>query len=224
MKSSTCADMITTSPLPVPAKPFGAASIALTPTTSHFALKPSPRSQLCYTGSTSTPTFVDELSFHDDDDFFLLSPDELSASDALTYSSSSPKRRLLPRPHSITWNREARSGEVASFMVIDDMPKLSFKRPREGAFVLSKRTRNLDSSFFGETTGADYVPEAITRADSRTELRFDTRSRIPLTPKSQHDCNNDSVNSPPQLINHDSSEEIQFCGGGSSDLFLPILS
>eukprot|EP00545_Synedropsis_sp_CCMP1620_P010191 CAMPEP_0119014264 /NCGR_PEP_ID=MMETSP1176-20130426/9442_1 /TAXON_ID=265551 /ORGANISM="Synedropsis recta cf, Strain CCMP1620" /LENGTH=188 /DNA_ID=CAMNT_0006967419 /DNA_START=186 /DNA_END=753 /DNA_ORIENTATION=+ len=166
---------------PVPLLP-SFSSIVRTPT-KNLALKPSPRSHLSYTGSTSTPTFVDEASF--DDDFFLLSPDELTSSDNLTCASSSPRRRLLPRPRSNDLNHGVVLKESASLM-LDNFPVKSFKRPREGGFLLPRRTRAFDPSFLNETTGSTYFPEAVMGAIPQTAAetmpRNDTKLCIPTTP------------------------------------------
>lgn len=197
----------TMSPFPMPVEAFNSSNISHTPC-SRIALKPSPRSTLYHTGSTSTPTFVDELSYHDDNDFFLISPKELTTSENLTCVSGL-RPCLLPRPQS---------------RAMSDIPKLSLKRQR-GGFVLSKRTRLFESSFLHESTGSTLLPEAIAAAQPQTsELKscLCELSPIPSTPLPSQQSSTTFLSTPPRLVyNQDSSEEISFFRG-NSNLLLPI--
>jgi hypothetical protein len=221
---TTSTGMTASSPQTMPLSIFDISRIARSPS-SRVGLKPSPRSQLCYTGSTATPTFVDETSFEEDEGFFLLSPEDLSESDDFTIGApaSSPlTRRLLPRRLSDDWSCIQVSREESP-MGIDDASTapLSFKRPRTGSFVLAKRSRPFDSDFLRDATGADYCPPVV--ATQPAESQFCYPVCIPLTPTSPQHGNSFLARSPPSL-HHDYCENITFCGGANSDLLLPILS
>jgi hypothetical protein len=231
LKMTTSTEMTEISPLTMPLKTFDISSFARSSSNHVVGLKPSPRSQLCYTGSTSTPTFVDEVSFEEDEGFFLLSPEDLTESGDFTIgapaSSPSVSRRLLPRRLVDDWN-SVQVVRQDSPMVIDGAPAPSLKRPRTGSFVLAKRSRPFDSNFLRDFTGADYYPPVDTAQQSQpTESQFCYEHMpvcIPLTPTSPDRCSSFLPARSPPSLHHDYSEEIQFCGGVNADLLLPILS
>ena len=173
-----------------------------------ITLKPSPRSSLVCTPDNDTPSLAGEPSFHEDEDFFLLSPEELPSAESLTFTSS-PRTRLLPRPNP-RWSKSFSSVRVVHF------PRANRKRSREDGFVLKRKTMRYDSDYLGEVTASTVSFPEVTRDVNADELL--SQSHVFSTPIPSYT----QMPTSPPLIRRAPDCETRFyrC---NSHLVLPVL-